>query len=77
MATSPNIQLLIEGCRRGSHKFGMGFKYAPVYGIGRAKVPFSKKLFMFKSAEIRSAYYKRSTGLNAFIVSLGLSFGIK
>lgn len=60
-----------------SHKFGMGFKYSPVYGIGRAKVPFSKKLFMFKSVELRSAYYKRSTGLNAFIVSLGLSFGIK
>ena len=60
-----------------SHKFGMGFKYAPVYGIGRAKVPFSKKLFMFNSAEIRSAYYKRSTGLNAYIVSLDLSFGIK
>ncbi|MFK7772247.1 MAG: DUF3570 domain-containing protein [Saprospiraceae bacterium] len=60
-----------------SHKFGMGFKYSPVYGIGRAKLPFTKKLFMFKSAEIRSAYYKRSTGLNAFIVSLGLSFGIK
>ena len=60
-----------------SHKFGMGFKYSPVYGIGRVKVPFSKKLFMFKSVELRSAYYKRSTGLDAFIVSLGLSFGIK
>lgn len=60
-----------------SHKFGMGFKYSPVYGIGRAKVPFTKKLFMFKSVELRSAYYKRSTGLDAFIISLGLSFGIK
>lgn len=60
-----------------SHKIGMGFKYAPVYGIGRAKIPYTKKLFMFKSAEIRSAYYKRSTGLNAFIITLGLSFGLK
>lgn len=60
-----------------SHKFGLGFKYSPLYGISRAKVPFSKKLFMFKSVELRSAYYKRSTGLDAYIVSLGLSFGIK
>ena len=60
-----------------SHKFGLGFKYSPVYGISRAKVPLTKKIFMFKSVELRSAYYKRSTGLNAFIVSLGLSFGIK
>ena len=60
-----------------SHKVGVGFKYAPLYGIGRAKVPFTKKLFMFKSAELRSALYRRDTGLDAFIISVGLSFGIK
>ena len=60
-----------------SHKFGLGFKYSPLYGVGRMKIPFTKKLFTFKSFHLRSAYYKRSTGLKAFIVSAGLSFGIK
>lgn len=60
-----------------SHKVGVGFKYAPLYGIGRAKVPWTKKLFMFKSVDLRSALYRRDTGLDAFIISLGLSFGIK
>jgi hypothetical protein len=55
----------------------MGLKYSPVYGIGRAKNPFKKKIFMLKSVELRSAYYKRNTGLDAFIISLGLSYGIK
>ena len=60
-----------------SHKFGMGIKYAPVYGVGRVKIPFSKKIFRFDSVQLRGAYYTRSTGLNAFLVSLDLSFKIK
>jgi len=60
-----------------SHKVGLGIKISPLYGVGRAKIPFTKKVFSFKSVDIRGAYYQRSTGLNAFIVSLGLSFGIK
>ena len=60
-----------------SHKFGLGIKIAPLYGLSRGKLPFSKKVLSFKSLDIRGAYYQRSTDLKAFIVSLGLSFGIK
>ena len=60
-----------------SHKFGLGIKIAPLYGLSRGKWPFSKKVLSFKSLDIRGAYYQRSTDLKAFIVSLGLSFGIK
>ncbi len=60
-----------------SHKFGMGVKYAPVYGVGRMKIPFSKKTLKFDSVQLRGAYYTRSTGLNAFLVSLDLAFKIK
>lgn len=59
-----------------SHKVGLGFRIAPLYGIGRFKVS-KKKLFQFKNLEIRTAYYKRSTDLRAFIVSMGLNFEIK
>lgn len=61
-----------------SHKYGLGIKYSPLYGLGRMKVPFRKKnVMLLKSMEVRGAYYERSTGLNAFIVSMGLSFTIK
>lgn len=61
-----------------SHKLGIGIKYNPLYGLGRMKVPFRKKnIMLLKSMEVRGAYYERSTGLNAFIVSMGLSFTIK
>jgi len=60
-----------------SQKIGLGIKISPLYGLTRGKIPFSKKVFSFKSLDIRGAYYKRSTDLKAFIVSLGLSCGIK
>ncbi|MCP3930342.1 MAG: DUF3570 domain-containing protein [Bacteroidetes bacterium] len=59
-----------------SHKVGLGVKYAPLYGIGRANIPVINKLFMVKYAQIRTAYYTRSTGLNAFMLSLDLGFSI-
>lgn len=59
-----------------SKKFGIGFRIAPTYGIGRFKMT-KKKLFMFKELNFRTAYYQRSTGLNAFIGSVNLSFLIK
>ncbi len=59
-----------------SQKIGLGFRIAPLYGLGRMKFPM-KKVFQFKTLDLRTAYYKRSTGLTAFIVSLGLNFEIK
>lgn len=58
-----------------SYKVGLGFRIAPLYGLSRMQV--LKKVFQFKTLELRTAYYKRSTGLTAFIVSLGLNFEIK
>lgn len=59
-----------------SHKVGLGFRIAPLYGVARMKLPL-RKLFQFKTLEVRTAYYRRSTGLRAFIGSLGLNFNIK
>lgn len=59
-----------------SYKVGVGVRIAPLYGIGRMKVT-RKHVLQFKSLDFRVAYYDRSTGLNAFIGSVGLSFGIK
>ena len=55
-----------------SHKIGLSIKYAPIYGLARAKIPFSKRIYQLESIQLRSAYYQRTTGLNAFIVSLEL-----
>ncbi len=59
-----------------SHKIGVGFRYSPLYGIGRFKTPFSKgrKVTLFKGIDFRAAYYNRSDGLSAFLLSLGLDF---
>lgn len=59
-----------------SQKIGLGFRISPTYGIGRFKVT-KNKLLMFKELNLRTAYYTRSTGLNAFIASANLSFVLK
>ena len=61
-----------------SHKVGVGIKYNPLFGIVRTK-PFFKKrrVFSMKYLELRGATYQRSTGLNAFIGSINIGFGIK
>ena len=59
-----------------SQKIGLGFRVAPLYGLARMKFP-RKKILQFKTLDLRTAYYKRSTGLAAFIVSLALNFEIK
>lgn len=61
-----------------SHKIGVGFKYYPDYGILRSKPLFKTfGVFMFKYAELRAAYYYRSTDLSAFNVSINLGFSFK
>lgn len=59
-----------------SHKIGLGFRYSPLYGIGRFKTPFAKgrKITLFDGVDFRVAYYSRSDGLSAFLLSLGLDF---
>ncbi|MPQ46272.1 DUF3570 domain-containing protein [Marinifilum sp. N1E240] len=58
-----------------SYKVGVGFQYSPVMGIGNFKSPFRKnKTAQFKSIGLRAAYYDRSDGLNAWLVSLNFGF---
>jgi hypothetical protein len=60
-----------------SHKAGLDLNFSPSFGLSNKKLPFTNKNLSFKSINLRSAYYTRSTDLNAFVVSLGLSFGIR
>lgn len=57
-----------------SHYAGMGIRYAPLWGIGRFQLPWTKNLTLFKSIELRYGNYWRSDGLNAFMLSLDLGF---
>ena len=61
-----------------SQKFGLNFRYSPLYGLVRTR-PFlpGKWVFMIKYLETRFGYYTRSTGLNAYFVSLNLGFSAK
>lgn len=61
-----------------THRVGMGLKYYPDSPILRS--PRSTDfigIFQFNYVEVRSAYYTRTTGLNAFNISLNLGFGVK
>lgn len=57
-----------------ANKAGLGLRYAPLYGLGRFKVPFGSRLAKFKSLDLRYGYYRQSTGLTANVVSADLSF---
>ena len=57
-----------------ANKVGLGFRYSPVYGIGRFMTPFKGKVAKFKSLDLRYAYYKQSTGMHANVVSFDLAF---
>ncbi|MBF9239947.1 DUF3570 domain-containing protein [Hymenobacter sp. BT683] len=57
-----------------ANKFGLGLRYAPVYGLGRFKTPFGGRVAKFKALDIRYAYYRQSTGLTANLISADLSF---
>lgn len=59
-----------------SQKYGLSIRVAPVYGISRMKLG-KIGIFQFKSIDFRGAYYTRTTGLDAFIGTIGLSFGLK
>lgn len=58
-----------------SYKIGLGLEYSPLMGIGNFKSPFrKKKIAQFKSIGLRAAYYDRSDGLNAWLLSLNFGF---
>ena len=58
-----------------SHKYGLGFKISPLWGIGRFKIG-KKKIAVFKEFDLRYAQYNRSDGLNAWTVTAGLKFNL-
>ncbi len=57
-----------------ANKLGLGLRYAPLYGLGRFKTPFGRRITKFKSLDVRYGYYRQSTGLTANVVSADLSF---
>ena len=59
-----------------SHKYGLGFTYSPLFGLGRFK--YSKdKVALFKFVSLRYSHYQRSNGLKADVVTVGLQLNIK
>lgn len=57
-----------------AHKVGLGFRYAPLYGLSRFHTPFGGRVAKFKALDVRYGYYRQSTGLTADIISADLSF---
>ena len=58
-----------------SLKVGIGFQYSPIMGVSNFKSPFRRnKTAQLKSIGLRTAYYDRSDGLNAWMVSLDFGF---
>jgi len=55
-----------------SHHVGLGFRYAPLYGIARFRM--FKGSARFHAVEIRYGHYFRGDGLEADMVSTDLSF---
>jgi hypothetical protein len=55
-----------------ANKVGLGFRYAPLYGLSRFKL--GSRIAKFKSLDLRYGYYRQSTGLTANVVSTDLSF---
>lgn len=61
-----------------AHKYGIGFKYYPTFGLLRSQPIFNTHgVFMFKYIELRTAIYKRSTDFSAYNISINLGFGFK
>ncbi len=60
-----------------SQKYGLTFRYYPLSGISNFNMPIVKSLTSLKRIDLRAAYYDRSDGLNAFNLSLGISFSIQ
>lgn len=57
-----------------SHKFGLGFRYAPIWGFLKNKPSKKNSKMKFKSMGLRCSKYFRSDELENFIVSSHFSF---
>ncbi|MCB0401757.1 MAG: DUF3570 domain-containing protein [Flavobacteriales bacterium] len=65
-----------------AHKYGVGLKYAPLFGLFKSKVPLTKKTELkFKKVEVRVAKYNRlidnETVLKAFSLTGYITFEIQ
>jgi len=58
-----------------SNYVGLGFKYAPLFGIFQNAMS-KKRMFKFKSINLRYANYNRSDGLNSYLISMGFSLTV-
>lgn len=58
-----------------SNYIGLGFKYAPLFGIFQNAMS-KKRMFKFKSINLRYANYNRSDGLNSYLISVGFSLTV-
>ncbi|MEQ8237992.1 MAG: DUF3570 domain-containing protein [Cyclobacteriaceae bacterium] len=61
-----------------SHKYGLTIRYSPLYGLLRSnKIISGQRTFLMKYIETRVGIYRRSTGLNAYFISLNLGLSLK
>jgi hypothetical protein len=60
-----------------SHKYGLGIRYYPLFGLANFSLPLLRNPITLKSINLRASYYERSSGLNAANVSLGFSFEVR
>lgn len=57
--------------------YGIGVSLQPAGGVAKMKLPFRKDDYLkIKYLEVKYAHYRRSTGLNANIVSFGIGFSL-
>lgn len=55
------------------HKYGLGARFSPVFGLWRQKL-WGKKELVFKYIDLRYAHYSRSDGLKAGTISVDAGF---
>ena len=61
-----------------SHKYGLGFRFSPLYGVLRSnEIKMIKRGLILKFIEARIGNYHRSTGLNAYFVTLDFGLSLK
>ena len=60
-----------------SHAYGLGFSFDPVNGLGALNLPLVNSDLVVKGIDVKIGRYTRNTDFVSYIVSLGVSFGIK
>ena len=55
-----------------AHSYGLGIMYSKPNGLARIKIPFVKnRKLILESIDLKGSIYQRSTGMKAFIISVG------